>query len=361
MTNRPRSSPPRRSGSPPVGDALRRIQIACLVVLATVAGGAALHWLRPVMIPFVLAAFFALGLAPLVELQRRRLRMPRSLAILVTLGLGLLVLSGVAVLVSASVRQLAANAAGYQDSVIRLINTAADALPLDQWGLSREVVLQPVSRVPVEYVGGFLMGTTNAVLDVLSRSLLVLVFMVYLLVGMSGRSAEPVGVWREIEHGVQRFLITKAVVSAATGLLVGLVLSLLGVDLALVFGLFAFLLNFIPSIGSVIATLLPLPVVLVSPELSTAVAVAAIAVPGAIQFGIGNVVEPQIMGGSLDLHPVVVLLALILWGMLWGIEGMLLATPITAVVKILSEHLEQTRPLAHLLAGRLSALTARGR
>ena len=101
-------------------------------------------------------------------------------------------------------------------------------------------------------------------------------------------------------------------------MLVGTVLAVLGIDLALVFGLFAFLLNFIPSVGSLIATLLPLPIVLMSPDVSVLVAVLAIGVPGGIQFTIGNVLEPKIMGDALDLHPVAILMALILWGMLWA-------------------------------------------
>ena len=82
----------------------------------------------------------------------------------------------------------------------------------------------------------------------------------------------------------------------------------------------------------------------------------AIALPGAIQIIIGNVIELKIMGESLDLHPITVLLALIMWGMLWGIVGTLLATPLTAVMKIFFERMEQTAPIADLLAGRLDRL-----
>jgi AI-2 transport protein TqsA len=160
----------------------------------------------------------------------------------------------------------------------------------------------------------------------------------------------------EIESRIKRYILTKALVSALTGVLVGTVLVVLGIDLALVFGLFAFLLNFIPSVGSIVSTLLPLPVVLVSPDVAATTAMLAIALPAVIQFAIGSVIEPKIMGGSLDLHPVAILLALILWGMLWGIIGMLLATPITAVMKILFEKMEHTAPIAELLAGRLDAL-----
>ena len=76
-------------------------------------------------------------------------------------------------------------------------------------------------------------------------------------------------------------------------------------------------------------------------------------VPGLVQITIGNGIEPLIMGGELDLHPVTVLLALIFWGLLWGLVGMLLAAPMTAVLRIVLERIHTTRPVAELLAGRL--------
>jgi AI-2 transport protein TqsA len=133
----------------------------------------------------------------------------------------------------------------------------------------------------------------------------------------------------------------------------------LGIDLAMVFGLFAFLLHFIPSIGSIVATLLPLPVVLVNPAVSPTVAILAIVLPAAIHFVIGNFIDPKLMGQSLDLHPVSVLLALMVWGAVWGVIGMFLATPLTAIMKILFERSELTAPIADLMAGRLDALQSR--
>ena len=332
-----------------------RVRTSCLVVITAIAVAAALHWLRPVMIPFVLAIFISLGLQPLIALQVQRLRLPRLVALLTTLCLGIGILGLLASLVSASVSQLSANAEVYARQLSRLLNEVVTALPEGVFGdVPRDEVLGQLTGIPVRSVGRLLMGTTNAILDLLSQSLLVVIFVGFLLLGGSG--GEATGVWRDAERNIQRFIVTKASISAATGLAVGTVLTLLGVDLALVFGLFAFLLNFIPSIGSIVATLLPVPVVLVNPEISGGVAVAAIAIPGTIQLLIGNVLEPRIMGSSLDLHPVAVVLALIFWGMLWGIVGMLLATPITAVIKIVLERFEGTRLLADLLAGRLGAL-----
>ncbi len=75
--------------------------------------------------------------------------------------------------------------------------------------------------------------------------------------------------------------------------------------------------------------------------------------PGTVQLVLGNVIEPKMMGQTLNLHPITVLLSLIFWGMLWGMAGMVLAAPITAVVMIMLERLDQTRSIAHLMAGKV--------
>jgi AI-2 transport protein TqsA len=334
----------------------QRIQTVCLLILSAVAIAVALLWLRSIMIPFVLAVFIAFGLSPLIDVQSRYLRAPRPLAVLVTLVVGFVVLGLLGGMISTSVGQLAANAEAYQEQLRRLLDRLAATLPLEQFSPQLKAAVDTLTQHSLQIVGRVLAGTTSAILDLMSRGLLVLLFLVFLLLGGTTQTRRRGGVWSEVESRIERYLLTKILVSAATGLLVGTILMTLGIDLALVFGLFAFLLNFIPSVGSIIATLLPLPVVLVSPEVSALAAVLAIALPALVQFSIGNVVEPKIMGESLDLHPVTILIALMFWGALWGIIGMLLATPITAVLKIFFERLEVTAPVAELLAGRLDAL-----
>jgi len=333
-----------------------RVQTVCLVLISTILTGAALYWLRPVMVPFVLALFITMVLAAVTETLQVRLRVPRKAALAVAITAGILMLAGVAVLVSASVRELTEQAALYNDYMSALAMRVASWAELDL--ATARGQNEALARIPVSAIGGMLGRTANAVMATLSDSFLVLIFVVFLLVGgmQTGTSG---GVWGEAELRIKRYIATKAGTSFATGFLVGLVLLVLDVPLALAFGLFAFLLNFIPSIGSIVATLLPLPVVVVSPEVSTLTAVLAIAVPGLIQISIGNFIEPKIMGESLDLHPAVILLSLILWGMLWGVVGMILAVPIMAVVKITCERFEGSRIVAHVMAGRMSALTGR--
>ncbi|MHC4429102.1 MAG: AI-2E family transporter [Planctomycetota bacterium] len=352
----------------------QRLRTICMLVLSTIAVGVALYFLRPVLIPFVLAVFLVYCLTPAIDAQVKHLRMPRAVAVLSTVLLGCLVLTLLWLLIWASVSQMLANAGYYEQRFEELVDTAASHLPLEELGIGREAAGvdeptitkieeaiegsaepgQPSTRiqVPWDSARGVLTRVISAVMSLLSNGLLVVIFMIFLMAGTVGRAPHAESFWGQVETRVKRYILTKVFVSTVTGTLVGLTLWLLNVELALVFGVLAFLLNFIPNIGSVIATLLPLPVVLLG-DLPPAAKVLAIAIPGCIQFLVGNIIEPKIMGESLDLSPIVILLGLIFFGMIWGIVGMILATPIVAVLKIVLERSELTSPVARLLAGRL--------
>jgi AI-2 transport protein TqsA len=125
-----------------------------------------------------------------------------------------------------------------------------------------------------------------------------------------------------------------------------------GVELAVMFAMLTFLLNFIPSIGSIVAVIIPLPVILLQYGFGWQFWF-VLAFAGMVQFVIGNVLEPKMMGESLGLHPVTVLLFLMFWGLVWGIPGMFLAVPITAILKIVLCRIPTTVPVANLLAGKL--------
>ncbi|MGE0142755.1 MAG: AI-2E family transporter, partial [Planctomycetota bacterium] len=141
-------------------------------------------------------------------------------------------------------------------------------------------------------------------------------------------------------------------ISVLTALIVGSILFFLGVPLALAFAFLVFVLNFVPNVGSMIATVLPIPILLGSDQISGATTALAIALPAAVQMLIGQLLEPKLMGRSLDLHPVAVLLGLVFWGMLWGLVGVLLAVPMTSAIKIVLVEMGYTQPIADLLAER---------
>lgn len=321
---------------------------AALLILAAVALGGALYFMRPVLVPLILALLLSYLVSPLVDLVQVRLHTPRSLAVLIALLItgGMVVLLGL--LISSSVASLAAKGPIYE-AKLALMGDKAMAL-LASWSIPVDGIDlgERVSELPVANV---LLGALNQVVNSFTNVVMVLIFVVYLVAGRTPHQ-EKSGIYKEIDGRIKQYIAVKVIASATTGVLTGVILAVLGLDLAVVFGLLAFLLNFIPSVGSAIATVLPLAIAVVQFDAPWMV-VLAVALPGSVQFVIGNVLEPRFLGSALELHPITILLALVFWGMLWGFTGMLLAAPITAVLKIILDRVPTTRPIAELLAGRL--------
>lgn len=331
-----------------VSESQLRIATTSLVVLAGIAIGGILWVMRPVLVPLVLAVFLSYLLMPLVDSLQVHLKIPRILAVTGALLLSALALTALTMVVSSSVRGLAAKAPEYQAKLVSMGQKALDLA--EDWGipLDEEVVRQRLSDLPIAEM---MVSTVNSLMSSFTTFFLVLIFVIYLLSGRTPHHHRT-GLLKEMEVKIRNYISVKVFVSFLTGLLTAVALFALGLDLAIVFGVLAFLLNFIPSIGSVISALLPLPVAMMQFDSGTRILLVLL-IPGTIQMVLGNVVEPKMTGESLNLHPITVLLSLIFWGMLWGMAGMVLAAPITAVIAIILERLDQTRPIAHLMAGKV--------
>jgi len=139
--------------------------------------------------------------------------------------------------------------------------------------------------------------------------------------------------FKDITEKVQRYIITKFLISLTVGLIVGIILRLFDIEFFILWAAFAILLNFIPNIGSVIAVILPSLMALVQYQ-SFGYAIFLAVVLIIVQNIIGNIIEPKIFGDRLGLNPLVILLSLLLWGYIWGIIGMFLSVPLTAIIKI---------------------------
>lgn len=163
------------------------------------------------------------------------------------------------------------------------------------------------------------------------------------------RSQMVRGVVQSIGKSIRRYLLVKTIVSSLTGLLTYGALRVIGVDFAETWGLLAFFLNFIPNIGSIIAAALPTLASMVQFEHWTPVLVVLFGL-GTLQFAIGNIIEPLLMGRTLNLSSFAIILSLTFWGGVWGIVGMFLAVPIMVMLMIVCAHIPPLRPLAILLS-----------
>jgi AI-2 transport protein TqsA len=343
-----------------------RVQTICLIVVAVFAVMYAVYWLRPVLVPFVVSVFVVSGIVPILSALEKRLQVNRFIAAMITLLAGMFLLATFAVVIGNSVSELNQNSDAYLKSVDDLVGKIESYFPSllssvssdSSSGQSEFMVGDQELSDWIESATRTGIGEVLAVLaGLVSSSIIVLIYVFFLLIGSP--SHQESGTVLEIVGEVRTYLRVKTVISAVTGLVFGLILWLFGVPMAFVFGLLAFLLNFIPNVGPLFATLLPIPLIVLAPEASLLWVVACIAIIATVQAISGNIVEPRIMGQSSDLHPVTILTALMFWGMMWGLMGMFLATPITSVIKLLLDRSKMTQPIADLMAGRWNEKTNR--
>lgn len=341
----------------------RRVQTICLLVLSAATVIYFIYWLRPVLVPFVVSVFVVCGVEPILQSLERRLSVNRLIAAVITFLVGLAVMIVFAWLLVGSVLELANNADAYRKRVRDITKTAEQYIPqrfLNNSGDSNDTDEADAPNgtdngrketFVDEIISNGITQLTGTLTTLASTTVVVLIYVFFLLLGTpDSRTRSPA--WDEIEQQIRSYLGLKTTISIVTGLAFGVALHLSGVPMALTFGVLAFLLNYIPNIGPLVASVLPIPLIVLHPEATWLWAIMVIAVTSGIQIVSGSIVEPKMMGESSDLHPVAVLLALMFWGMLWGIVGMFLATPITALVKIVLAKYETTRGISEMMAGR---------
>ena len=199
--------------------------------------------------------------------------------------------------------------------------------------------------------------TVNGVVNVLGRVVIVVVTLTFILLEASeieqkvqvafGSDAQPAGPFAGAGEKVTRYLLIKTIVSAFTGVTAGLLCRFVGLDFWVMWGVIAFMLNYIPTIGSILAAIPPMLLAMVQLDVGPTLAIGS--GYAVINITLGNFIEPRLMGQSLGLSPLVVFLSLVFWGWLWGPVGMLLCVPLTVMAKLVLESNEETRWLAVLL------------
>lgn len=163
------------------------------------------------------------------------------------------------------------------------------------------------------------------------------------------KEREVSGIFDRIRDDIQKYITIKMFTSTLTGVLSFGLLLLMDVDFAGVWGLLIFLLNFIPTVGSIIATMFPAMIALAQSD-GYLLFLMVLGGIGAFQVLIGNVIEPRLMGSSFNLSPIVILLNLALWGTIWGIPGAFLCVPFLIIFTIIMSHFPKTRPIAIILS-----------
>lgn len=323
-----------------------RVVTVCLVILTIIGSTHALIYTQSVLLPFVISLFIYLALVPALSFLQGKLKVSHNLAVGI-IAIGYLLISALLVLIFVQSFETVLDQAGlYRVRVLELMSKLTELVPGLNSAIDINSIKDQLAQLPVLKI---LKGITGDIFGLLGNSTLIVIFTIFLLLGDPTKNENALV--KEFQVKLSRYVVAKLFISALTSIVTGIVLLSVGADLALLFALVTFLLNFIPNIGSLIAVALPLPVLFLQFGFTTPFWVALI-VCGVAQFVIGNILEPKMLGDSLDLHPVVVLLFLMFWGLVWGVPGMFLAVPITSLLKILFSRIEVTKPISELLAGR---------
>jgi AI-2 transport protein TqsA len=330
-----------------------------LGILVGIALISVLYLTQNIVLPFLVALFLAYLLDPIIRFLNR-LRVPVWLAVCLALLATFVLLALVSTLFYASALSFVKGYPQYEPKLRSLIGAVTSQMELGppDWQLEdlrRYLASTTVATTVLTSLGSFV--------TILGRLLLVFVFVVFILVGQQrlprrirhafgDEEAERIlRVLARITRQVQAYLGAKALISLVTGILVNLLLVALDVDFAILWGTLAFILNFIPYIGSPVAALPP--ILIAALKFDTLMPAIWITVGiTAINVILGGFVEPRLVGQRLNLSPLLVILSLLFWGWLWGIAGMILAVPILATSKIVCENVPSLRFVSLLMSGR---------
>ena len=334
-----------KQGSPPT-----RILVVCAALVIVIAG---IRAASAIVTPVLVALFLAASLvSPVVWLEQRRV--PRTIAVLLVVLATVGVITGLGAVIGASVGGFLNAMPLYQ---ARLDQQFTQLLTwLQGYGLtiSRDTILAGMDPGrAMQVIGGLLSGLGGLV----SNGLLILLIVVFILFedeSLANKLHRALGQRPGVLEQLGKFLgsfkvyvAIKTLMSLATGVLIWLMLTLLGIDFPRVWGLLAFLLNYIPNIGSIIAAVPAVLLALVQygPTKALVVIIGYLVVNNVL----GVAIEPRLMGRGVGLSPLVVFLSLILWAWVLGPVGMVLAVPLMVGLKLALEVSDSTRWLAILL------------
>ncbi len=333
---------------------------ATIILAAIVVVIYGMQMAKVVLVPFLIAVFLALiTVRPMLWMQQKRV--PAILAALLIVTSIVFILAVVGMILGTSIADFTAALPGYQARLDTIVD-----------GVVQFIAKNFKNGQQVESLGdmvdpGWAMGLAATILnglkDVLTNTFLIVFTMIFILLEAStvqtkveaafGRNENSLERPRVFLQNLGRYLGIKTLVSFATGLCAFLLTWSIGVDFPLLWAMLAFLLNYVPTIGSIIAAVpaVLLALVQLGPGEATATAIGF----AGINVMFGNLIEPRLMGYGVGISPMIVFVGLVFWGWVFGPVGMLLSVPLTMTLKMALENDERTRWVAILLGSERDA------
>ncbi len=308
-----------------------------------------------IVVPFLLSLFLAIILLPSYEYFNKK-GLPSSISMLLVISALIILIYLVTKLIGSSIQDLNSNIDLYSERLLiyylNIVDFAAD--------IGMEISAQELSSVVnTKQIMSFSTNILQSMGSMLTNSFVVLLTVIFMLfesmnfkskIELAGKNSDALLHLQNITSKIKEYMVLKAVISAVTGIIIWGALVLIGTDYAFLWGLVAFLFNFIPNIGSIIAAVPAVLLTLVQFGAFSAMLVALLYM--AINIIVGSIIEPRVMGKGLGLSTLVVFLSLIFWGWLLGIVGMLLSIPLTIMLKIVLDDNEGTRWISIMLGSR---------
>ncbi|MCW8804588.1 MAG: AI-2E family transporter [Ignavibacteriaceae bacterium] len=306
-----------------------------------------------IVIPFLLAAFISIVASPpFYWLQEKKI--PKILALLIVILMFLLFISVIGLLIGTSINDFTTKIPFYQGK----LKDQTDAVVT--WLFNKGIIKEQISLNQIFNPASllkFIGNTLNEVSGIFTNGFLILLTVIFMLLEVSSLPVKLKKIFNDPDNSIKqvqsiydninKYIAIKTWISLVTGLLATILCIIIGVDYPILWGVLAFALNYIPTIGSFIA-LIP-PVLLTLVQLGPIEALVVLVGYIIINTVMGNILEPKFMGKGLGLSTLVVFLSLIFWGWILGPIGMLLSVPLTITIKIVLDSSEETRWLAVLL------------
>lgn len=345
----PRPSGARLGESIPIRPSVLVAMAALVIVVA------GLKIARPILVPLAVSVFLAILTAPFV-LYLKRHRVPPTLGVPLVMAAAVVFLSFLMGIIVGTFNTFLGELPAYQERISELLTDGSSYAKAMGYPITLSSLTSLVDPAVAMQLAG---DTLSELAELLSNIVLVLlmsVFVLFEVVHLPDKIRNALGDPNaDLSQGIRvisrikAYVVIKTWMSLATGLIIGGALELMGVDFALLWGLLAFLLNFIPNIGSIVAAIPAMVLALLQSGPAGAIATAVVFL--VVNMVIGNMLEPRIMGERMDLSPLVVFFCLVFWGWVWGPVGMLLSVPLTMAMRIMLEGHANTRPFAILMAG----------
>lgn len=325
-----------------------------------------LQMAKDLLVPFLVAAFLALiTVRPMLWMQKNRV--PAVLAALIIVTVIMLILAMLGAILGTSIADFTAALPAYQER-LDMIVAGFVSFMAKMFG-SADTLESLGDMIDPGWAMGLAATILNSLKDVLTNVFLIVFTMIFILLEAStvetkiaaafGRSTQSLKRPRVFLANLGRYLGIKTIVSMATGLVAGVLTWAVGLDFPLLWAMLAFLLNYVPTIGSIIAAVPAVLMALVQlgPGEASATAIGFVA----INMVFGNMIEPRLMGYGVGLSPLVVFIGLVFWGWVFGPVGMLLSVPLTMTLKLALESDKRTRWIAILIGSERDAQHALAR